>query len=275
MLIDRRGGGVGYRTGAVVLVLVALLAYASTKFSPESAESGTTASAPDDAPGCSVPAEVVAPAAFASHPDPRGISTRHVFDRLVEFDRRSGRIVSGLATGWEVSADRRTYTFRLRTGVQFQSAPGFTPTRPFSAADVVFTFNRLMEPGHPLHRIPDAGNGDFERTGFADLITDVYAAGDGTANFVLRVPDPGFLAGLTMDFASILSAEYAKAMRKNGTPERFAAWPVGTGPFALAATDGGEVRYRAHPGYWGDRLPGAVAGPVPERVIPPATTGID
>nr|MCA6989103.1 ABC transporter substrate-binding protein [Dickeya zeae] len=43
-----------------------------------------------------------------------------------------------------------------------------------------------------------------------------------------------FLADLAWYFASILSAEYADAMLKAGTPERVDMDPIGTGPFELA-----------------------------------------
>ena len=39
-----------------------------------------------------------------------------------------------------------------------------------------------------------------------------------------------------MDFASIMSAEYADQMLKAGTPEKFDLDPVGTGPFQLVPT---------------------------------------
>lgn len=38
--------------------------------------------------------------------------------------------------------------------------------------------------------------------------------------FVLNRPEAPFLADLGMDFASILSAEYADVMMKAGTPEK-------------------------------------------------------
>ncbi|WP_449359978.1 ABC transporter substrate-binding protein, partial [Alishewanella longhuensis] len=44
-----------------------------------------------------------------------------------------------------------TYDFTLRQDVAFHHTSYFTPTRPFNAEDVVFTFNRIMEPTHPYH----------------------------------------------------------------------------------------------------------------------------
>ena len=64
------------------------------------------------------------------------------FDRLVEIDSVDGeaQIVPGLAESWEISDDGLTYTFHLREGVTFQNGD------PFTADDVVFTVNRMMDP---------------------------------------------------------------------------------------------------------------------------------
>lgn len=56
---------------------------------------------------------------------------------------------------------------------------------------------------------------------------------DNTVRFELTRPESPFLADLAMDFASILSAEYADAMMKAGTPEKIDLEPLGTGPFQL------------------------------------------
>ena len=54
-----------------------------------------------------------------------------------------------------------------------------------------------------------------------------------------------------MDFASIISKEYADKMMQAGTPEKVDQEPVGTGPFMLVQYQKDAViRYRAHPQYW-------------------------
>ncbi|HEY9550162.1 MAG TPA: ABC transporter substrate-binding protein, partial [Kiloniellaceae bacterium] len=58
-------------------------------------------------------------------------------------------------------------------------------------------------------------------------------------------------ANLAMDFASILSAEYAEKMMEAGTPEQVDLEPVGTGPFQLVAYQKDAViRYKSNPDYW-------------------------
>jgi dipeptide transport system substrate-binding protein len=59
------------------------------------------------------------------------------------------------------------------------------------------------------------------------------------------------IANLGMDFASIMSAEYADVMTEAGTPEKVDLEPVGTGPFQLVQYQKDAViRYKAHPDYW-------------------------
>ncbi len=59
-----------------------------------------------------------------------------------------------------------------------------------------------------------------------------------------------------MDFASILSAEYADAMMKKGTPENVDNWPIGTGPYALQQYKVDSlIRYIANPNYWDGEVP--------------------
>ncbi|SPX09492.1 dipeptide ABC transporter, substrate-binding protein [Escherichia coli] len=54
-----------------------------------------------------------------------------------------------------------------------------------------------------------------------------------------------------MDFASILSKEYADAMMKAGTPEKLDLNPIGTGPFQLQQYQkDSRIRYKAFDGYW-------------------------
>ena len=57
-------------------------------------------------------------------------------------------------------------------------------------------------------------------------------------------------------FASILSAEYADAMLKKGTPENVDNWPIGTGPYVLQQyKQDSQIRYLANPNYWDGAVP--------------------
>ena len=58
-----------------------------------------------------------------------------------------------------------------------------------------------------------------------------------------------------MDFASILSAEYADAMLKKGTPEYVDSWPIGTGYALQQYKVDSQIRYIANPHYWEGEVP--------------------
>ena len=72
---------------------------------------------------------------------------------LVEFKKGSTDLEPALAESWEISDDGLTYTFHLRKGVKFHTTKEFTPTRDFNADDVVFSFQRQLDPNHPYHNV--------------------------------------------------------------------------------------------------------------------------
>jgi dipeptide transport system substrate-binding protein len=178
-------------------------------------------------------------------------SSRPIFNRLVEFERGTTKIVPALAESWEVSDDGLAYTFKLRKGVKFHSTKDFTPSRDFNADDVLYSFNRQLKPDHPYHKVSGGAYEYFNGMGMPDLLKSVDKVDGNTVRFVLTKPEAPFIANMGMDFASILSAEYADQMSKAGTPENVDLNPVGTGPFQLVAYQKDAViRYKAHPDYW-------------------------
>src|SRR5690606_26832549 len=68
-----------------------------------------------------------------------------LYDRLLDVDPYTYRLVPQLAESWEVLDNGATYRFRLRDDVAFQHTPWFTPTRKLNADDVVFTFQRILD----------------------------------------------------------------------------------------------------------------------------------
>jgi len=178
-------------------------------------------------------------------------SSRPVFNRLVEFERGTTTTVPALAESWEISDDGLTYTFNLRKGVKFHTTKNFTPTKDFSADDVVFTFKRQQDKEHPYHKISGGQYEYFNSMSMPDLLKDVVKVDNNTVKFLLNKPNAPMIANLAMDFASIQSAEYGDAMLKAGTPDKVDLEPVGTGPFQLVAYQKDAViRYKAHPDYW-------------------------
>jgi dipeptide transport system substrate-binding protein len=178
-------------------------------------------------------------------------SSHPIFNRLVEFTPGTTEIRPALAESWEVSDDGLEYTFHLRSGVKFHTSANFTPSRDFNADDVLYSFNRQFKADHPDHGLSGGNYEYFNGMSMPDLLKEVVKVDDLTVKFVLNRPEAPMIANLGMDFASIMSAEYADQMRAAGTPEKIDLEPVGTGPFQLVAYQKDAViRYKAHPDYW-------------------------
>ncbi len=184
-------------------------------------------------------------------------TSKNVFNRLVEFERGTTTVVPGLAETWTVSDDGLEYTFNLRKGVKFHSTSFFTPSRDFNADDVVFTFERQRVKDHPFNAyVAGAAWEYFDGMSMPDLISSVTKVDEHTVKFTLTRPEAPMIANLAMDFASVLSQEYADQLAAAGTPELLNQQPIGTGPFKFQAYQkDAMIRYQAHGEYWGGAAP--------------------
>ena len=183
-------------------------------------------------------------------------SSQTLYNRLINFDPVKNTPIPSLATDWTISPDGLTYTFTLRQGVKFNSNKFFTPTRDFNADDVIFSVLRQKDSDHPYHKVSQGNYEYFNDVGLDKLIKSVKKLDDYHVQFVLSEPNAAFLADWGMDFASILSAEYADAMMKKGTPENVDNWPIGTGPYVLQQYKAdSQIRYLANPHYWDGAVP--------------------
>ncbi|MFV0385340.1 ABC transporter substrate-binding protein [Paracoccus sp. (in: a-proteobacteria)] len=98
----------------------------------------------------------------------------NLYESLVYPRPGGGGVIPWLATSWEI--DGLTYRFTLRDGAVFASG------NPVTAADVVYSFNRLMALGQ--------GNSSL----FAGRVASVEAVDDKTVAFALTEPFAPFLA---------------------------------------------------------------------------------
>jgi len=182
-------------------------------------------------------------------------SGQMLYQRLVAFAPGSTKIIPSLAESWDISAYGRVYTFHLRRGVAFQSTPYFTPSRAMNADDVVFSLTRQMDKSNPWYAYePGQSYQYFDSMDMPHIIKAVKKLDDYTVQIELNRPEAPFLADMAMDFASILSKEYADKLAAGGNKRDLNIKPVGTGAFILAANQKSvAVRYRANPSYWGGR----------------------
>lgn len=178
-------------------------------------------------------------------------SSRAIYNRLTEFKLGTTEVEPGLAKSWEVSPDGLTYTFHLRPGVKWQTTKSFKPTRDLNADDVIFSFERQWKQDNPYYKVTSDNHSYFNDMDMPSSLKAIEKVDDMTVRFVLNVPNAPFLANMAMDFASIISKEYADAMMKAGMPEKVDQEPVGTGPFVLESYQkDATIRYKANPTYW-------------------------
>ena len=93
-----------------------------------------------------------------------------MYERLIDLDEKS-MPMPGLASKWTVSSDGLVYTFHLRQGVRFHNG------RELTAEDVVYSYNRLMDPKTKYPFSPQVQN-----------IKEVKALDKYTAQITLKAP---------------------------------------------------------------------------------------
>ena len=71
------------------------------------------------------------------------IACENLYSGLVRKDA-SGKLVPALAERWEVSPDRRTYTFTLKSGLTYAATKGAATDYAITAEDFVFAFRRMF-----------------------------------------------------------------------------------------------------------------------------------
>ncbi len=142
---------------------------------------------------------------------------------LVRLNRQTQQAEPELAAAWKLSKDGRTITFQLRLGVRFSDGT------PFTAQDVKYTMDALMEPA--LH----------SPTG------DAFRSAQGAIKITLLSPDsvsitfPAPVAGLDKLFDQVAIVSATSPRKEMAT----------LGPFYVAEYQpGSHVLLRRNPNYW-------------------------
>jgi dipeptide transport system substrate-binding protein len=201
-----------------------------------------------------------------------GFVNAQIYDSLISVKKGTSELEGSLAESWTASEDGKTYTFKLRHGVAWQSNKLFKPTREFNADDVVFTFERMMNKAHPYNKV-SGGNYVTFNTKLADSLAGVRKVDDYTVEFTLKAALSPFVGILSHSSFLITSAEYADTLTKAGKPEALDREPIGTGPFLLEAyqTDA-MVRLKPFHATWGEKQGIAGRTPMVDAVVMAITT---
>ncbi|MEM6637721.1 MAG: ABC transporter substrate-binding protein [Pseudomonadota bacterium] len=149
-----------------------------------------------------------------THSDSYMINMAHgcVFDCLTEVTA-SGELVGELAESWEASADAKTWTFNLRTGVTFHNG------KPFGADDVIESLMMHTAEGAKSAAKP-----------IVAAIDEMKKMGDSQVQFVLKAGNADF---------PFLMSDYHILMYPAGMIDEAIAQGIGTGLYKVESFDPG------------------------------------
>ena len=154
-----------------------------------------------------------------------------VYNGLVKYDKDL-HIVGDLASAWEISRDGLVITFHLRKDVKWHDG------RPFTAADVLFTYQATIDP-----RTPTAYAGDFLKVKKAEILD---------AHTFRATYDKPFAPAL-MSWSSAILPRHLLA-GKDIAKSKLARHPVGTGPYMFKEwVSGQKIVLAANPDYFEGR----------------------
>lgn len=177
-------------------------------------------------------------------------AVHQLYNTLVEVDSQLN-IVPSLAKRWDISEDKKTYTFYLRNDVVFHNDPCFAngKGRKMTARDVEYSFKRIVDKS-------TASPGSWIFNNKVDSVDGFKALDDTTFQLKLLRPYQPILGILSMQYCSVVPRE---AVEKYGTD--FRSHAVGTGPFQFVAWEEGQALVmKKNPNYFevdenGKRLP--------------------
>lgn len=149
-----------------------------------------------------------------------------VYSRLIRLNANQ-QIVGDLATSWSQESSTK-YVFHMRKGVKFQDGT------PLTAKDVVYTFNRILDP-----KSASAAAYLFS------AIKSVQAPDNYTVDFTLSQPDASFLSHVASVYTSVVNpTSITKYHNLNSTMD-------GSGAYNFVSQQAGQqVVLKANPGYY-------------------------
>ena len=170
-----------------------------------------------------------------------------IFNGLLKYDK-NGNLTGDLAQSWEIEKGGRVIIFHLRKGVRWQDGV------PFTAWDVLFTFQKLRDP-----KVATPYSGDYLEIKRAEVVNDY--------TFRVYYPKP-FAPALSSWTMGIIPRHLLKGKDLNTTS--FNRHPVGTGPYKLVKwITGQKLILEANPNYFEGR---PCISRIVYRIIPDTST---
>ena len=170
-----------------------------------------------------------------------------VYNGLVKYDKDM-KVIGDLAESWEVSPNGLVITFHLRKGVKWHDG------KPFTSADVLFTYQVTIDP-----KTPTAYAGDFLKVKKAEVLDD----------YTFRVTYAEPFAPSLISWGSSIMPRHLLA-GKDITKSPLSRHPIGTGPYMFKEWIAGQkIVLVSNPDYFEGRpyIDGFIT-----RIIPDAAT---
>ncbi len=144
---------------------------------------------------------------------------QQIFNQLTRINKESNFVAPALAESWDISADRKTYTFRLRKAK-------FSNGAPVTADDVIFSLKRTFDPKVCFYSFLFAA------------VKSIKKLDSSTVQLVLSEPTTPLLESLSVFAAAIVPQAVVTK-----DPKGFAENPIGSGAFALKQFEKGQFTH--------------------------------
>jgi peptide/nickel transport system substrate-binding protein len=159
-----------------------------------------------------------------------------MYPTLTDYGADDFAAAPGLAESWQESADKTTWTYKIRSGLTWSDG------QPLTARDAAYSFNRILD-------------GEYEQTNFGNYvanITKAEATDDTTLVLTVAKPSPIMEALAVYILPEHIWKEIDGDEVRSYENEPTDGQPVvGAGPYVLFEREKGQfLRFRANPDYY-------------------------
>ena len=183
------------------------------------------------------------------------LASQLIYEPLAFYSAFTDSYTMWLAESYEYSADYKTLTVKTRPGISWSDGT------PFSAEDVAYTFNKLVEVGSVVKFGADV----------QQFLISAEATDDTTTVFTFKVPAPRFFEFISykFDIGVFIVPKHVFEGQDWATFTHFdmaKGWPVTTSPWKVVYTAPEQKILDRKPEWWGVAA-GVGKLPEPERYV--------